>query len=154
MPFFIRNLAMQLSGMSPLYKSRLGLLIPRPAWVILTVFVMLTAACSLRGDNANLVLGSEMILVGQATLTCSQECADRGQCGTADPGEMVLLNSPEPAVSNHSMAISEGTVVTIDHAETRQVLQISNSESLVVDFYLVNIPERGFGWTAGWCIGQ
>lgn len=148
------NLAMLLSRVTTAHRDLAALRLLSPTVVLLALLLVLTAACSLRGDNTNMVLGSEVILSGQAMLTCSQECADRGQCGTADAGEMILVNSPEPAVSNHNMAISAGTLVTIDHAESRQVLQISNSESLNIDFYLVNIPDRGFGWTAGWCIGQ
>lgn len=122
--------------------------------IILVVLLMMTAACSLRQDNNNLTLGSDAILVGQATLWCSQACADRGQCGTADQGEMVLVNSSEPVVTGHDMAISSGTLVNIDHSEIRQVIQISNNESMDANYYLINIPERGPGWAAGWCVAQ
>jgi hypothetical protein len=52
------------------------------------------------------------------------------------------------------MAIPDGTSVTIDHEEKRTVIQAATDQSSEVSFYQVNVPDRGPGWAAGWCVGQ
>lgn len=123
--------------------------------VFVAAVMMAASSCSIlrRGSN-NLTLGSESSLTGQATLLCSQECSDRGQCGTADQGPMILLSSSGPATSGHDMAIPENTAVVIDHEESRTAVQLSNNDPFRASFYMVNVPERGPGWVAGWCIAQ
>lgn len=102
----------------------------------------------------NQILGSDQTLSGEATLLCSQDCLDRAQCGLAEEVETVLLSSLGPATIGHNMALPAGTSVIIDHQEMHPVIQISDQSSSRAPFYLVNVPEIGMGWVAGWCVGQ
>lgn len=122
--------------------------------LFLIVLVDLTACGLLESGTSQLILGNEETLVGAALLVCGRECSERGQCGQSDQGEMVLLNSEIPATFGHDMAFPEGTMVEIVHKEVRTAVQLSDSELFPVSFYLVNQPEHGQGWVAGWCIGQ
>lgn len=124
--------------------------------LILFALLMMITACrnqeSLSGENQ--ILGSEQTLSGQATLLCSQDCIDRAQCGLAEQVETVLLSTFGPATTGHDMAFPAGTAVIIDRQEMQPVIQVSDQSSSRVPFYLVNVPEVGMGWVAGWCVGQ
>jgi hypothetical protein len=126
----------------------------RPVWLLVWGLLALTSACSLLRRGENLALGSDIQLEGEASLTCSQECADRGQCGESEQGQMVLLSSQRPATLQHDMALRSSTAVIIDHQEIRMAIQAGRNAEVPVTFYLVNIPERGLGWVPGWCIGK
>ncbi len=125
-----------------------------PLFLLALGLVILTAACSLLRRGENLTLGSEIQLAGEASLICSQECADRGQCGRSEQGQMVLLNSQRPATLQHDIALGSLTAVTIERQEVRMAIQAGRNEEVPVSFYLVNIPDRGLGWVPGWCVGQ
>lgn len=124
--------------------------------LILFALLMMITACrnqeSLSGENQ--ILGSEQTLSGQATLLCSQDCIDRAQCGLTEQVETVLLSTFGPATTGHDMAFPAGTAVIIDRQEMQPVIQVSDQSSSRVPFYLVNVPEVGMGWVAGWCVGQ
>ncbi len=123
---------------------------------LIIVLSFLAASCGggRQGTNGNLILGSDQTLSGQAVLVCNQDCLDRAQCGLSEQVETVLLNSTGAATRNHDMAIPAGTAVNIDRQEMHPVIQLSDQASARVPFYLVEMPEVGFGWVAGWCVGQ
>jgi hypothetical protein len=117
------------------------------------------SACSLIGggddEAAQLTLGSEGDLVpGSAALICSQECRDRGFCGIAEQGTMVLLSSFGPATRGHDMAVLDRTTVNIEFGQPQTAFTVLTNEPVPINYYAVNVPERGSGWVAGWCIGQ
>ena len=118
------------------------------------VLMAVTSSCSLLRRGEDLSLGSDIQLNGEASLVCSQECADRSQCGDSEQGKMVLLNSQKPATLRHDLAVPSMTPVLVDHQEVRMAIQSGRSEEIPVTFYLVTIPELGLGWVPGWCIGQ
>ena len=100
-------------------------------------------------------MGSEAELIpGPAVLVCSQECRDRGLCGTADQGAMVLLSSFAPATRGHDMAILAQTEVNIEFGQPQTAFTQVGNIAVPINYYAVNVPERGSGWVAGWCIGQ
>jgi hypothetical protein len=119
-----------------------------------TVILLSVTACSLLRRDGVSDLGSDTSLSGEAVLVCSRDCSDRGQCGVAESGTMVLLSSAGPATTGHNMAITDGTPVTIIVEEQREVVRVATGELELASFYQVNIPERGPGWAAGWCVGQ
>lgn len=133
--------------------------------VLLTLLMSAVTACSLLGGGgdegqdqaaAPSDQGLEAIPAGQPTLTCSQECADRGQCGeSADRGTVILLSTLQPAVAaaDHDLAVQEGTVVSI--VETRPITVVENAsgQEFPVNFHRVAIPLRNTeAWVADWCI--
>jgi hypothetical protein len=133
--------------------KKLGRAVPLVA--LLSFGILTMSACSIlgRGDSAP-ISGNEGALAGEALLICSQECADRGQCGSSEAGQMVLLNNAGPATEGHDMAVPENSGVSIERQEARTIVQVSTEEQFQMPFYLVNIPDRGQAWVAGWCIGQ
>lgn len=90
------------------------------------------------------------------TLTCSQECADRGQCGdSTDRGRVVLLSAGQPAVSplDLNLAIADGSSVTVLEMRSLNVLENASGFEFPVNFYRVLVHDRNVeGWVAGWCI--
>lgn len=132
--------------------------------IVLTLFMSAVTACSLLGGGdegqdqvaAPADQGLEAIPAGQPTLTCSQECADRGQCGeSTDRGTVVLLSTVQPAVAaaDHDLAVPEGTAVSI--VETRPITVVENAsgQEFPVNFHRVAIPLRNTeAWVADWCI--
>jgi hypothetical protein len=127
-----------------------------PVIVLLLVFALLVSGCSLigRGGSSTLRLGTEADLVDQATLVCSRQCEERGQCGSSEAGQMVLLSSVTPVVTGHDVASVTDTTVTVLWQQVETVMEISSSRTIEVPFYLVEVPGRGPAWVAGWCVGQ
>lgn len=123
-------------------------------FLLAATLLVLTSACSLLRRGENLTLGSDIQLIGEARLTCSNECADRAQCGESEQGTMILLSSFGPATLQHDLAVPADTAVTIDRQEVRMAIQAGRDREIPVTFYQVNIPERGLGWVPGWCVGQ
>lgn len=126
-----------------------------PLFLLLSFGILTMNGCSIlgRGDNAP-TSGNEGAMAGEALLICSQECADRGQCGSSEAGQMVLLSNAGPATEGHNVAVPANSGVSIERQEARTVVQVSSEEQFQMPFYLVNIPDRGQAWVAGWCIGQ
>ncbi len=126
-----------------------------PLVALMSFGVLTLSACSIlgRGDSGP-TSGNEGALAGEALLVCSQECSDRGQCGSSEAGQMVLLSNVGPATEGHNLAVPANSGVSIERQEARTVVQISTEEQFQMPFYLVNVPDRGQAWVAGWCIGQ
>lgn len=135
------------------------------AIILLLVFAHLFVACGiLGGGNGDgqqeeaypaPEVGSELPVAGP-TLTCSQECADRGQCGeTVDRGRVVLLSAGEPGVSppDFDLAVADGAAVSVLETRPVNVQEIGSGFEFSVDFYRVLVQDRNVeGWVAGWCI--
>lgn len=130
--------------------------------LLLIVVAQLVLACSvLGGGDADPYpapedgTGSDLPLTG-ASLTCSQECADRGQCGTStDRGAVVLLSADQPAVSpvDFELAIADGAAVSVLETRSVNVQESSSGFEFPVNFYRVLALDRNVeGWVAAWCI--
>jgi hypothetical protein len=94
----------------------------------------------------------------QGTLTCSQECADRGLCGTSpDRGRVILLNREGPSVTpaEYDLAIPENSTVNILEQRVETVVQVTTSIPTDTTFFNLLVPDRQErGWTAAWCLTQ
>jgi hypothetical protein len=119
---------------------------------------ILVVAC---GGSSTPRLGSEIILSGNATLTCSQECRDRGQCGVAVGTEtqFVLVGSPEqPTTRPRQFALPSSSTVTITGTPLATTLLLVTDPNAreSVNFYPVTVPDRAnaSGWVAGWCLAE
>jgi hypothetical protein len=111
--------------------------------------IFLVTACR---RNTAQQWGDQALLSGSTVLDCSEECAARGQCGnSAERGRVVLLSRWGPATHNHDLAITAGTAVTVLSTEATFLEQAMGGE-LLLTYYLVEVPERGPGWVAGWCL--
>jgi len=130
------------------------------ALVLLVVLAQLLLACSvLGGGNADPYPapddGSDLPVVGP-TLACSQECADRGQCGmSADRGRVVLLSADQPAVSpvDFELAVADGAGVSVLETRPVDVEESATGQRFPINFYRVLVQDRGVeGWVPAWCI--
>lgn len=129
----------------------------RNSWAFVALVVLLVfTACAGGGEEApaeGTVAASQ-----QATLTCSQECADRGLCGTSlDRGRVVLLNREGPSVTptDFDLAIPENSTADILERRVETVVQVTTSTPFETTFFNLFVPDRQeSGWTAAWCLIQ
>jgi len=114
------------------------------------VLLSLTACGLLGGDP---VLGDTADLQGEATVTCSTACAERGQCGSAPDGSQVVLGGlAGPAVENHDLRFAVDTAVPILGSSMRTVETLATANPFDLRFYLIQRPDGTAGWVAGWCL--
>lgn len=122
--------------------------------VLLSSAFLVLSACSVLKiiqDEEPEAASSE---VKEATLICSEECQDRGQCGLDELGsKFVLMSKSAPVLENHDQAFQTDTLVTIVGDEIRSVIQVSNNAEIDTPFYRVALPDGGQAWVAGWCLG-
>lgn len=87
-------------------------------------------------------------------LVCSDECAQRGQCGQDPDQQMVVLGHMDgPHLANHNVLFPTGHEVFVTSSQQRQAETVLGSQPLLIEFYSVNAPDLGkFGWVAGWCL--
>lgn len=116
----------------------------------------IVAAC---GGDDEPQLGHQVLLSGNAVLTCSQECQERGQCGVlaGTENQTVLVGSPEqPSTTPRQFAMPAGAVVTINGEPqlVELVLATDFNAREAVNFYSISVVDRGNapGWVAGWCL--
>ena len=132
----------------------------------LTVVALFITSCGLLGGGAEDVASTAILgsnapepFSGTANTTCSQACADQGQCGAAtsvaNSPQVVLLNTGAPNLDNHNMLLGINTAVSILQVQELTVAQAGNpAAQQPLRFYLVAIDGREPGWVAGWCVQQ
>jgi hypothetical protein len=120
---------------------------------VLVAAAIAVGSCSLIGGN-DPTLGSVTLLRDRGTLVCSDQCLDRGQCGTTvEQGSVVLLSSFLPSTRNHDVAIQAGTEVAITQVVTETMVSaVDPAQTFPLYYYNVAAPDGSFGWTAGWCV--
>jgi hypothetical protein len=132
--------------------------LPRLQARLLLAFVLLInviAACGGGGDETPAPDENVPPAEG-ASLDCTQECRDRGQCGESeDRGTVVLMSLDQPAVSaiDHDLAVPTGSPVEV--REQRPVTLVENATGLEfpVNFFRVFVPNRNVeAWVAEWCV--
>jgi hypothetical protein len=93
-----------------------------------------------------------------ATLVCSQECANRGFCGTSpDRGQVVLLNREGPSVvpDEYDLAIPENSQADIVDQRVERIVEVATGIEFDTIFFYLFVPERqDAGWAASWCVVQ
>jgi len=97
-----------------------------------------------------------------ATLVCNQECADRGQCGTAqgDGNKIVVLggkDSPVVEAQKHDVFFLSGSTVEVKSSMEVTLAEVEGGGEFSQTFSRVewlnpmgDITETG--WVADWCI--
>lgn len=97
----------------------------------------------------------------QAKIACSQECAERGQCGEMDDGRRAVLASEgAPAVAAHNRFFVEETLVTIVGTQPRELIAARDGVPLIAEatpfphlFY--NVSDGGkTAYVSEWCLGR
>lgn len=120
--------------------------------LLLTAIVLLVVACG--GGEAGAVIQPQ----SQARLVCSQECRDRGQCGTSLDGRTFVLGREfEPAVDAHDRLFAQETVVTVNGGEERtlQLIQpepVGGEQFQHIFYHVTAIDGSKSSWVSSWCI--
>ena len=127
------------------------------AQILLIAASLVFTACGLLGGSApEPTLGHQTPLQPQtqAVLTCSQECAARGWCGTTDDQrDVVLGNAENVATIPHDRIFLQDSVVFINLVSLGTLESVASGEQSQLPFYLVTSPDQGkSAWIAGWCI--
>jgi hypothetical protein len=121
--------------------------------LLLAAMMLLVVAC---GGGAG--TGAAIQPQSQARLVCTQECRDRGQCGTSLDGRIFVLGREfEPAVDAHDRLFPQETVVTINGGEIRTLQPIrpepAGGEPFPHTFYHVTtIDGSKSAWISSWCV--
>ena len=126
----------------------------RPALPFVALLaLMLLAACR-----------DEVVPLGvnePAKINCSEECANRGQCGRLpDDRPAILASEGGPAVSGHNRFFFNESLVTITNTQERELIPASNgvpinmqAERMPHTFYQVTDGVKT-AWVSGWCLAR
>jgi hypothetical protein len=130
----------------------------RPRTLLLFFFLIMllstVGACRGGDEESERRYGDQAELSGQVFLVCSDNCANRAQCGTSpEKGRVVLLSTRGPAGTNHNMSIPENSTVSVAQFRMEQAVTVAQ-EPLTIRYYEVAVPERGNAWVAGWCVSN
>ncbi|MEZ4515817.1 MAG: hypothetical protein R3C44_02905 [Chloroflexota bacterium] len=126
----------------------------RRLWLLLLI-VLAMAAC--RSQTPTLPAVGE-----QAVLVCSEECAARGQCGTVNNSDIVVLaNEGGPAVKFQDRYFSTGTLVTLAEVSEREVIAARDGAPLTGSatpfphsFFLAQDEGGKSAWVSSWCVAR
>lgn len=124
-----------------------------PLLLLLLSLVVLTA-CSVFNRRQ---FGNEVVLEGSGVVTCSGECAARGQCGeSVDRGTFVFAGVDTPRVADHNGLLPVDTAVTILETRSVNLQSVSDTtQQFPLNFYNVILEDQTrSGWVAGWCIAD
>jgi hypothetical protein len=128
----------------------------RLAQLFLATASLIMTACGLLAGNQGGLLGHQVQLPPQseAVLVCSQECADRGWCGTtSDQRQVVLGNAITPADPFPDRLFSLDSRVNINQVGVATLEQVVSGEQSELPFYhVISLQEGKSAWIAGWCI--
>jgi hypothetical protein len=122
--------------------------------VFICALIVLLVAC---GGNENVpFVRDEQVLV-----TCSEECANRGQCGVmTDERRAVLANESGPAVTLQDRFFIEGATVVVVESSQRELFAALDGAPLIAEttpfphmFYRVS-GEGKTAWVSEWCLAR
>ncbi len=132
---------------------------PRLLLVVLVLVVVIAIAVTLLLTRGN---GNVSLAVNdRAVVTCSEECAARGQCGTLNNSRPVVLASTVgPEIRNHNSLYLNNTQVVIMGLTERQLIAARNGNPLFGQaepfnhtFFQVSDQEKT-AWVSGWCLAR
>ena len=127
----------------------------RPTLVFAAVLALALYLAACRGDAVPLAVDEAAVIV------CTDECAERGQCGVLlDDRRAVLANEGRPAVVDHNRFFLDETPVNIREVSDRQLIAARDRVPLTVEstpfphlFYRVE-GEGKNAWVSEWCIAR
>lgn len=98
----------------------------------------------------------------QAILTCSETCTSRGQCGTINGNQAVVLaNAAGPAVKFQDQFFSDGTLVTLVEANDRELIAARDGAPLSDvatpfphTFFRAQDAAGMSAWVSSWCVAR
>ncbi len=128
--------------------------------VYLVISLLILTAClgGLGGDAevpAENAEAAPIVEGNQGSLTCTDKCRNRGQCGDRVDGQgtAVLMGAAEPKLTSHERSLPAGTVVQIQRKEPRSMQSIANGEVIDQTFYLVtSLDNTVAGYVVEWCV--
>ncbi len=128
-----------------------------PGIVLLVLVVLLTACFGGGGDNAapETTVTDPAAVPPTGSLTCSPDCLNQGQCGTAADGRIVILaHDSRPATRDHNVILANDSAVNI-LAQEQHSVQDAAGNIFPLIFYVVQPAQSGpNSWVAGSCVNQ
>jgi hypothetical protein len=125
-----------------------------PQFIAIILILLFSAGCFGGGNDGQAAdqTGGQGQPV-QATLTCSEACAQNGQCGpTADGRVFVLARSDRPNTRDHDLIFPVDVPVEILINEQRTI-QSPGGEPVLQAFSHITLLDRvKTGWVADWCV--
>ncbi len=130
---------------------------PPPSFLaLLGVFLFFVLGCSVlnRGSEPPPAEGAALVAGQQASLVCSQSCADRGQCGYLlnNSQPVILAYSEGPALENPQMIFPADTVLPLLGVKDVLLQVAATNEQFTHPFYFIQRSDGAAGWIAGWCV--
>ena len=127
----------------------------RPTLALATLFALAFYLAACRGEVVPLAVDE------QVQITCTDECADRGQCGRLlDERRAVLANEGRPVVKNHNRFFLDEALVVVREVSNRELIAARDGVPLTDEalpfphiFYRVE-GEGKNAWVSEWCIGR
>ena len=122
--------------------------------ILFLTFALLLSGCSVLNRDPDPVLGNEIHIPDAAagTITCSDRCEVKSQCGTTDGNKVIMGGTSAPVVSEWDMMLADETAVFIITSQQR-IVQKVNGEQENIYFYNVTANDGSkSGWIAGWCV--
>ncbi|VAW38685.1 hypothetical protein MNBD_CHLOROFLEXI01-148 [hydrothermal vent metagenome] len=121
-------------------------------WLLL-LFLLLTSCLGGGGEAAQDAVAPETAALQTGTLTCSDNCRNQGQCGTAVDGRIVILaHGSQPATRDHNAVLENDSPILIVQQEQRTVADPVGTLSNL-NFFAVQPAAGGpTNWVAGSCV--
>ena len=128
---------------------------PFPRLMLLLLLLLFAAGCSRLGGGDERLYGHQVELTGESFLVCSDDCANRAQCGNSnEKGRVVLLSSLGPAGIRHDLSITENSAVSVLQVRQEASVPVMGGEPFSALYYEVATADRGTAWVAGWCLSS
>lgn len=120
-------------------------------WPVYMLFWVCTAVTLTACFGAG---GDEQPPAEQIVLTCSEACAQQGQCGTgADERPLVLGRSDRPETRDHNLVFNADLSITILETREEMVQSALDGQTAMQPFSFVILNDSGQqGWVANWCL--
>ncbi len=121
-------------------------------FLIFAISLLSLSACR----NETVVMGdaSQLADGSAGTITCSERCELKSQCGKVEETRVIMGGIEAPVVENWDMMMVNGTAVTINTSRPRTVQKIIDQTEETLFFYNVTMTDGSntTGWIAGWCV--
>lgn len=120
-----------------------------PVYVLLWVCTAVTLTACFGG-------GGEQPTADQTVLTCSEMCAQQGQCGTGTDARLLVLGrSDRPETRDHDLVFNSDLPITIQQTREEMVQSALDGQTMMQPFSFVVLNENGQqGWVANWCLAS
>jgi hypothetical protein len=125
----------------------------RVVWRILPGLLLILLLTGCFGGGGEEAAAPTPAPTGQTVVTCSDACAQQGQCGTTGDGRQLVLGRRDvPETQNHDLVFPTNAPVSVQATNIR-TLQPPGGQPFPQGFSLISLNENGkTGWVSDLCI--